>query len=70
MTLSKEETTDYQRTVEAARKAKALRDATPELLAALEDMMRDVPQCAHEPVPIACRYCFSRVAIAKARGEK
>lgn len=42
----------------------------PELLAALEDMMRDIPMCPHPSVPPACRYCFAREVIAKARSLK
>lgn len=43
--------------------------AASELLAALSDLMRDVPPCSHQPEPEVCRYCFARATIAKARGS-
>lgn len=58
----------YERRALPGLEDRRLMLAAPELLAAIEDLMRDAPKCSHEPAPSVCRYCLSRAAIAKAKG--
>lgn len=52
----------------AAQKAERIRDAAPDLLAALELLVNDIarrPECAHMALPLRA----AQDAIAKAKGE-
>lgn len=53
--------------IEVRPDARALLETAPELLAALEDLLRDAPLCEHPHSPETCRYCFAQSVISRVK---